>query len=350
MREVYVAYSEELTRISFTPASLRENWTRRIRLFYEEFLPRLERRLPVSRVPVEPATEKELLLAHDPEYVDFVKQKSREGRGLLDYGDTPAYPQVFEAALKAVGSTLTLARLLREKPGIGFTPNGGFHHARRRAAGGFCVFNDLAVAALWLRSQGVGRIAIVDIDAHHGDGTQQILYSEDVLKISVHGYGYGFYPGTGWIDELGDGQGLCKNINIPVPLGSGDDVFKLALEEIIVPQLEHYKPEFLIIQAGVDGHDGDPLTDLRFTENSYIRFAESISSIARNIPVLVTGGGGYVPETVARIWALELALMAGGDAREFTVGEVESSSSMAAVNALRDRLNWLKNKLEECSH
>lgn len=348
MREIYVAYSRILEEIAFTPFSLRDAWTRRIKLFYEEYMPRLEKKIPIRKVPIQEITREEILMAHDPEYVDFVQRKSKESKGFLDYGDTPAYPNVFDDAMKAVAATLTLAKTLLQEPGIGFNPNGGFHHARRRSAGGFCVFNDLAVAALWLRKQGVGRIAIVDIDAHHGDGTQQILYGEDILKISLHGYGYGFYPGTGWIDELGEGRGLCRNINIPVPLGSGDDVFRMALEEMITPQLEAYKPEFLILQAGVDGHVGDPLADLKFTENSYLRFAKKIHELADQIPVLVTGGGGYVPDTVARIWSLELAVFAGINPGEFMTGESETTSSDVILTTVRDRLQWLKNNLKDC--
>ncbi len=351
MHQVFIAYTEDLENISFTPPSLREVWTSRIRLFYREYVPRLGEALPLERIKPSPISEEELLRAHDREYIDFVKRKSIEGRGLLDYGDTPAYPGVFENALKTTSATLTLAQKLLVEGGIGFNPNGGFHHARRRSAGGFCVFNDLAVAALWLREKGIKRIAIVDIDAHHGDGTQQILYSSDILKISIHGYGYGFYPGTGWIDELGEGAGYCRNINIPLPLGSGDDAFTIALREIVEPLLDSYDPQFLIVQGGVDGHRGDPLTDLNFTENSYLRFADLVSRLAsRGVPVLITGGGGYVPGTVARIWALMIARVAGSSAERFLVKDEETESGRALLGIVNDRVSWLKKKIEECSY
>ncbi|MEZ0345010.1 MAG: acetoin utilization protein AcuC [Infirmifilum sp.] len=348
MSRLLVVYSDDLRRISFTPFSLREAWTKRIQLFYDDYLPLLEKKAEVVKVPLEPIAEEDLLLAHTPEYVEFVKRKSQEGKGLLDYGDTPAYPHVFEDAVKTVSATLTLTKKLAPKGGVAFNPNGGFHHARRSAAGGFCVFNDLALAALWLKKNGVRKIAIVDIDAHHGDGTQQILYREDILKISIHGYGYGFYPGTGWIDEIGEGQGYCRNVNIPLPLGSGDDVFTVALEEVISPVLKKYNPDFLIIQGGVDAHAGDPIAELRFSEASYLRFSLLIQRfVALGKPVLVAGGGGYLPETVARIWALMLAVLIGLDARDFIAGEDETSSTSLIVNTVKDRINWLKNTIEE---
>ncbi|QOJ78147.1 acetoin utilization protein AcuC [Infirmifilum lucidum] len=349
MLQVFIAYSEDLERIAFMPPSLKEAWTGRIKLFYREYVPQLGEVLPLERVEPSTISEEELLRAHDKEYIDFVKRKSIEGMGLLDYGDTPAYPGVFENALETISATLTLAQKLLVKGGVGFNPNGGFHHARRRSAGGFCVFNDLAVAALWLREKGLERIAIVDIDAHHGDGTQQILYSSDILKISIHGYGYGFYPGTGWIDELGEGVGYCRNINIPLPLGSGDDAFIIALREVVESLLSSYDPQFLIIQGGADGHRGDPLTYLNFTENSYIRFASLISRLAsRGVPVLVTGGGGYVPSTVARIWALMIAGIAGSGAERFLTGDEETESGRVLLGIVEDRLSWLKNKIDEC--
>jgi len=346
---VFVAYAEELKQIAFTPPSLQDAWTTRIKLFYSVRLPQLEESLVVQRVEPSPIGEEELLRAHDRDYIEFVKRKSTEGKGLLDYGDTPAYPGVFEDALTTTAATLTLARRLLLEGGVGFNPNGGFHHARRRSAGGFCVFNDLAVTALWLRERGVERVAIIDIDAHHGDGTQQILYSTDVLKISVHGYGYGFYPGTGWIDELGEGAGYCRNFNIPVPLGSGDDVFVRVLEEVITPLVDAYRPGFLIIQAGVDGHRGDPLADLNYTEHSYMHFASFVTRYAAGgTPVLVTGGGGYVPSTVSRVWALVLSRIAGGDASPFLVGDERTASSEDIMSLVEDRVAWLKEKIREC--
>lgn len=344
-----IAFSEELKRIAFTPLSLREAWTRRIEIFYEEYLPLLEQLTPVTRVEPLVVSKEELLRAHDAEYIEFVAEMSRRGKGFLDYGDTPAYPGVFEDALKAVSATFTLAAHLLEKGGVGFNPNGGFHHARRRSAGGFCVFNDLALTALWLRERGVKRVAIIDIDAHHGDGTQQILYREDILKVSIHGYGYGFYPGTGWIDELGEGRGHCMNVNIPVPVSSGDDVFEIVLEKIVERILHSYEPEFLILQAGVDGHEGDPLTSMRLTEKSYVRFAKLISLFReRGVPVLVTGGGGYVPETVARIWTLMLAVIVGASPEKFLLGTRGTKSSEQEFKIALDRVMWLERSLEKC--
>ncbi|MHC1579291.1 MAG: arginase family protein, partial [Candidatus Alkanophagales archaeon] len=134
------------------------------------------------------ATEEELMLVHDPEYIRFVKEKSEQGYGLLDYGDTPATRGIYEgAAARAGGSLLGADLIMRGEVAHAFNPGGGLHHARRNSAAGFCVFNDVALAARHLqRKYGLERIAIVDIDGHHGDGTQEIFNREKVLTISFH--------------------------------------------------------------------------------------------------------------------------------------------------------------------
>jgi acetoin utilization protein AcuC len=346
--EILVAWHNEYRDISFTPPSLKDRWTGSRRVFYDRFLPLLQSMLPLRIVEVRPIQEDVLLLAHDEKYVSFVREMSRIGVGLLDYGDTPAFPGVYEKALLAVSGTFMLADLLRERGGIGFNPQGGFHHARRSSAGGFCVFNDIAIAARHLSRNGVQRIAIVDIDAHHGDGTQEILYRDAILKISSHGYGYGFYPGTGWIDELGEGEGQCRNINLPMPFPGGDDVFRLVLA-FIDEILERYRPDFIIVQAGGDAYKGDPLVGLRLTDNSYYAFSLMLSRYAsKGIPILMTGGGGYQPEVVARLWALMLACVSGKCIKELGPIDRETVSEPGIVKAMQSRIEHLRKKTAEC--
>ncbi len=348
--EGVVVFDEKFFDIAFTPFSLRDAWTSRVRIFMEKFFPLLRKSRKIKLVDVKSFGDDILLLAHESRYVEFVKEMSRVGKGFLDYGDTPAYPGVFEDALFAVSGTLTLADfVLAGEKIVGFNPQGGFHHARSSSAGGFCVFNDLAIAVRYLRKNGIKRIAVVDIDAHHGDGTEEILYREDVLKISIHGYGYGFYPGTGWIDELGENGGYCYNINIPVPLSSGDDIFKLAVSEIIIPVLSRYKPEVLIVQNGADGHMGDPLVGLNYSDNSYTLFGEILRGFAeKGVPIILTGGGGYVPQETARIWALVITKALGLDIPELRPREDETVSTHKIMSIVKDRVYYLKGMLENC--
>ncbi len=341
-----ISYRDEYRKIAFTPPQLRGAWTRRVEIFVEKYVPLLSG-LGFEVVEPEVYSEEILYLVHDREYVDYVKRMSKSGRGWLDYGDTPAYPGVFEDALLAVSGTVHCAEQLDNRS-VCFNPQGGFHHARRRSAGGFCVFNDVALAARILSKR--GRTAVVDVDAHHGDGTQDILYRDSILKISVHGYGYGFYPGTGWIDELGEGEGKCLNVNVPVPLASGDDVFEKVLEELLAPLLDSYGPRYIVLQGGVDGHRGDPLVGLRFTDNSYWRLALLLHSyVEKGAKVVVTGGGGYVPVEAARLWALELAAILGGDMSPIKPVEEESVSDEYTKSIVDDRVSFLKEKLSACN-
>ncbi len=262
----------------------------------------------------EPAPVAELLRAHTPEYVAFVERRDAEGTGFLDYGDTPAYPGVFERACLSVGGSLLGARLILEGTADhAFNPSGGLHHAQRDRAGGFCVFNDIVVVARWLQAQGLSRIAVVDVDGHHGDGTQALLYDEPLLTISLHQYDGRFYPRTGRADELGAGPGYAYNINVPLPRRTGHQAYLSAFDRVVLPALEAYRPEFLLVQFGVDGHALDPLVGLQLTTHTYQALVERLHGAAHALcagRMLLLGGGGYQPDTVARCWGIMLGTLA----------------------------------------
>lgn len=348
-----IAFRDEYTKIGFTPPQLLGAWTGRVRRFIELYR---DAGLDSTYRIMEPrpCPRDYLLLAHDGSYVKYVEEMGKRGVGYLDYGDTPAYPSVYDKARLAVGGTVTLLELLVSgEIKIGFNPQGGFHHARRGSAAGFCVFNDLAIGSLLLRERGVRRVAIVDIDGHHGDGTQQILYSEPILKISIHKYAPYFFPGTGNVDELGDGGGYGYAINIPLPEGSGDDVFQYCLREVVIPVLESYGPQVLLLQMGADGHIGDPLVGLRYTDKSYASFAEAMRRIAVkycNGRLLGAGGGGYDPDATSRMWALMLAIVAGEspplEAAEILEDGIEETKSSPGVwKLVVGRVKFLKKAL-----
>ena len=271
---------------------------------------------PLRRERPEPATDEEILLVHDPAYLEFVKEKDASGEGFLDYGDTPAYPGILFRARVAVGATLRGARAVaRGEVDHAFNPGGGLHHAARARAGGFCVFNDAVIALRALRREfGIERVAIVDLDGHHGDGTQELLWEEPVLYCSMHRHGGRFYPGTGAAHEVGAGPGLGYTLNVPLARGTADAEYLRQLDEVVLPYVAGYRPDVLIVQIGVDTHRGDPLVRLALTAGAYRQIALRLHALAHDVcggRLLAVAGGGYVPDAVARCWAIFLGTLAG---------------------------------------
>ena len=257
----------------------------------------------------EPASEEDLMLVHTKKYVDFVKKMSEMGSGYLDYGDTPATKSIYEGSCSVVGGSLYAADLIMTgKASHAFNSGGGLHHAKENGAAGFCVFNDIAIVTRYLqRKYGLKRIAIVDIDGHHGDGTQKIFYREPILTISLHRYGNHFYPGTGSTEEIGEEEGKGYSINIPLPAWTHDEAYLFAFNEIVIPAIRRYKPELIINQFGVDGHYQDPLVGLSLTTKTYEEVSSTLHNLAHensNGKFLVLGGGGYNPVNVSRCWAV----------------------------------------------
>jgi len=252
--------------------------------------------------------EEVLLLAHDEDYIDFIKDMSKLGEGYLDYGDTPAFKGCFEAAFLHVSATLTAVEKSLGGNEVSVNLAGGYHHARRSSAGGFCIFNDVVIATNHLiEKHKIKRIAVVDFDVHHGDGTQELLYDKDVLKIDLHEDGRYLYPGTGFVDEIGDKDGYGYMVNIPMPPYASDDEYILAFKEIVVPLLEWYKPEFLICQCGVDAHYNDPLAHMELTSRGYESMSKSLSYVCKTFckgKCILLGGGGYNLSSVPRMWLI----------------------------------------------
>ena len=268
---------------------------------------------------VEPgiASRKDLEKTHSLEYISFVERKSLEGKGFLDSGDTPSYPGVFERARASAGGSLKGVDLLGNGEfSHAFNPGGGLHHAKRDSAGGFCVFNDVALAVVAFQERfGYRRIAVVDIDGHHADGTQEYFYQSNILTISIHRHDPLFYPGTGNVDELGEGDGLGYSVNLPLPGRTSGDLYLYSFNSIVPNLLRWYEPEVIILQCGVDGHYRDPLVRLYLTTQTYEELASSIHGLAHELTggkLLLLGGGGYNPENVARCWSIIFSTVAGG--------------------------------------
>jgi acetoin utilization protein AcuC len=274
------------------------------------------------------ASDQDLTRVHTPAYVEWVRQMDLKGEGFLDRRDTPVYRGVFKRAAVGVGGTLLGVRLIAD--GVvkrAFNPGGGLHHARVAATSGFCVFNDLAVAVRWLMSErGIRRPAIIDFDGHHGDGTQEIFYHEPILTVSLHQYDGRFYPGTGGLDETGAGDGAGYSVNIPLPRRTGPGPYLRALDEVVLPVVRTYEPDFIILQFGTDGHWMDRLVSLRLAAQDYGAIMSRCLDLAGSTPaqgrLMIAGGGGYTPDAVVRSWAVALSVATGEPERALHLFDV----------------------------
>ena len=251
----------------------------------------------------EPATRSELEGCHTREYIDVIKSF---GEGYLD-PDTYHREETFDIASLAAGGGILAAKSSYKKNRPSFAllrPPG--HHATRGGAGGFCYFNNIALAAkALLNSTDAEKVAIVDIDVHHGNGTNDIFYQEpDVLYISTHQWG--IYPGTGSLRTAGTGAGSGYTVNIPFISGTGDSTYELAHDKLIEPIVTQYKPSIILVSIGSDAHYKDPLASLTLTSQGYLAVATKLIELAR---VLCDGKiafyleGGYHPEALAEVVA-----------------------------------------------
>ncbi|GIX43472.1 MAG: histone deacetylase [Leptospiraceae bacterium] len=248
------------------------------------------------------ATKDELELVHHDSYIDYVQHLAQKGGGYLD-GDTPISKYSYEAAKLAAGSGLEAideiqngniesAILLVRPPG---------HHSLKSRGMGFCLFNNIAIAARYALQKGFKKIAILDWDVHHGNGTQDEFYKDkNVLFISIHQFP--FYPGTGAIDEIGEGEGKGYTLNVPMPRGSTDADYKKAFENKILPKIIEYEPEILLISAGFDAHKLDPLGGIELSTSMYEWMTDKITKLAKeccNGKIISFLEGGYSLKALA---------------------------------------------------
>jgi acetoin utilization protein AcuC len=263
----------------------------------------------------------ELELVHDADYIDAVRQAGLDGRGNGRYGlgtpDNPVFAGMHEASALVAGATLAAARAIwRGEAGHAANIAGGLHHAMRRSASGFCVYNDPAIAIRWMLAQGAERIAYVDLDVHHGDGVQAAFYDDPrVLTISLHEHPATLFPGTGLASEIGSGDGRGHAVNVALPAGTGDAGWLRALDAVVPPLLRAFAPEVLVSQHGCDSHRLDPLANLELSVDAQRRAQVMMHDLAHEITGgkwLLTGGGGYeLVQVVPRSWTHLLAVAAG---------------------------------------
>ncbi|MFW9962740.1 MAG: acetoin utilization protein AcuC [Candidatus Sifarchaeia archaeon] len=267
------------------------------------------------------ATRDDLELFHSSEFIDAVVESGTNNNIYPHYGlgtaDNPIFPLIHETGARYVGATLDAMRAIIDGASNAFCISGGLHHAHRNAASGFCTYNDIAIAINMLHKKKKSRVLYFDFDAHHGDGVQNAFYrSKEVLTISVHQTGQTLFPGTGFIYEIGGGEGVGYSVNIPLIPGAGTPELIRVFDEVVVPLFEAFEPDLLITQLGVDGHYMDPLAHLTYTSHGYETVIEKLREMSSKICKLgwlAVGGGGYHPVNVARLWTLFLAVILDED-------------------------------------
>ncbi len=260
------------------------------------------------------ASVDDLALVHDRAYVESIERFCAAGGGDID-ADTSATPGSWDTARRSAGAVLDAVEALRnDECDVAFAagrPPG--HHAVPDRAMGFCLFNNAAVGAAKLAAAGE-RVAILDWDVHHGNGTQDIFYEHpDVLYISTHESP--LYPGTGHLREIGDGEGAGTNVNLPFPAGTAGDTFRAAFDEVVIPLIERFAPTWLFISAGYDAHRADPLAGLGLTAGDYADMAVRLQSLVPARRLLVVLEGGYDLEALTYSTGATLSALVGGSYR-----------------------------------
>lgn len=255
-------------------------------------------------------------LVHLMEYIELIESTCRLGGGVLDVErDTVASSETYEVALHAVGGTMKAANLIMNgefRNGFALVRPPG-HHAGIDSARGFCIFNNVAIAAKFLLGKfKLKRVLILDIDAHHGNGTQEIFYSTDrVLYVGLHQDPRDF-PGTGYVHEIGEGKGLGYNVNIPLPFWTDDEIYLEAMNEVAGPIIQQYRPQFVLVSAGLDGHYADPVGDLSLSIACYQEVFERVVDLASRTceeKLLLVLEGGYSRSFVGKIALAAIAEM-----------------------------------------
>ncbi|HUT53050.1 MAG TPA: histone deacetylase, partial [bacterium] len=267
------------------------------------------------KIPLRPATAAELLAVHGKAHLERIAATAGREQVYLD-GDTPTGPKSYHTALLAAGGMLNAVDAVMEGSVSNafalFRPPG--HHAERDRAMGFCLFNNVAVAAHHAMNQhGLKRVLIADWDLHHGNGTQSAFYPDPrVLYFSTHQFPY--YPGSGGLDEIGSGAGQGFTVNVPLPAGCGDDVYESVFADVLEPVARGFKPELILVSAGFDIHRLDPLGGMKVTELGFARMAARLKGLAEQFcrgRLVAALEGGYHLDGLSRGVAAVVEVLMG---------------------------------------
>src|SRR5499427_10916594 len=263
------------------------------------------------------ASEAELELVHDVDYITAVRTGVADAGFGLGTPDNPVFSGMHEASALVAGATLAAAAAVWEsRAQHGVNVAGGLHHAMRGMASGFCVYNDPAIAIRWLLGQGAERIAYVDVDVHHGDGVQAAFWDDPrVLTISLHEHPMTLFPGTGLPTETGGPGAEGMAVNVALPAGTGDAGWLRAFDAVVPPLLRAFRPQFLVSQHGCDSHRLDPLAHLELSidgQRTAHRWLHELAHEPAGGRWVLTGGGGYaLGQVVPRTWTHLLAEASG---------------------------------------
>ena len=289
-----------------------------------------------------PATREELARVHDDSYIDFIRETA--GRAIALDPDTFTSPETCDVAFLAAGAVVSAVDRVLDGPAGSralalVRPPG--HHAERNRAMGFCLFNNIAVAAAHARARGLSRVAIVDYDVHHGNGTQWSFYSDpSVLFVSSHQYPY--YPGTGAAAEVGVDAGAGFTVNLPLAAGATDADYERAYDAIAWPILTAFKPQLILISAGFDAYKDDPLAGMRLEAECFGRLTARILAIADECcegRVVAATEGGYHLKGIADSLRSVVAVLDGGRVDPASAAaEAGTARGDAAVAAVKPHL------------
>jgi acetoin utilization deacetylase AcuC-like enzyme len=291
--------------------------------------------------PPRPAAREHLARVHDADHLR--RMADTAGSAVALDPDTYTSPDSYEIARlsagaavdmveRVLGSTDHQALALVRPPG---------HHAERNRAMGFCLFNNIAVGAAHARAIGAARVAIVDYDVHHGNGTQHMFETDpDVLYISTHQFP--FYPGTGAIGEIGRGKGEGFTVNLPLEVGAVDEDYRVAFSEVIIPVLRQFKPDLILVSAGFDAHERDPLAGMRLTTPAFGAMTMDLRNLAEECcrgRIAAITEGGYDLRALTESLRLVIDVLAGAPAAaRWPTASASSSRGRATVNGAKEML------------
>ncbi len=291
-----------------------------------------------------PAGREVLETFHTCEYLDAL-QDAAGGHLTIEAlhmgigtADCPVFHDMYAYADLTCGATVQAADLLLAgEVDVAFNPSGGMHHAHAERAAGFCYMNDVVFGCDRLAGAGK-RVFFLDIDAHHSDGVQEAFYERsDVMVVSLHQNGRTLFPGTGFEQDIGTGDGAGYSVNVPLPVGTYDGAYLRAVREVVLPLIDAYKPDVIALEVGMDCLAGDPLVNLSLTNNAYADVVHAMRAFGR--PILAVGGGGYHADNTARGWALVWSVLCGDDDEQDLMAGLGGVllESTDHVGGLRDR-------------